>query len=103
MRDDGRRVPDPPGSHAGRRYPILRRERALARASLGERPKGGNAGIRRTATRDRPHDRQRAGRGDARGEAFRRYHAVSKDRPTSALRSEVPTTKSSWISKWLEG
>ena len=95
VRDDGGRVPDPPGSNAGRRCPILRRERAMARGCLGERPEGGNAHVRRAAKRDGPDDRQRPGRGDARGEALRRYHAISECRPTLALRTPIRTNESS--------
>ena len=102
VRNDGRGVRDPSDSYARRPHWILRRERAVARTCLGARSKGRDPHVHRFAKSDRPDDRQRPGRGDARGPALRRHHEIPRRRPSASRRSEVHV-KSNSLSERLEG
>ena len=50
-----------------------------------------------------PHDRQRPGRGDARGQTLRRHHPVSEHRPFLARRTPRHPDKRREASKRVEG
>ena len=91
VRHARRRVPDPAAAHARRGDQLLRPQRGVAGGRAGAGQGRGQPDVRRLGPGHRPHDRGRAGRGDARGPALRGRRARFQAAAASLLAGLSPS------------